>query len=69
MSQFGMQMAGGRPRRGSTADVYTALMAVACVFLVAALVVMFQAGAKVGKGGSAFALQEKGRIELKAEGR
>ncbi|MDX2131359.1 MAG: hypothetical protein SFY69_04835 [Planctomycetota bacterium] len=65
MSQFGMQMAGGRVRRGNSPDVYTALMVVACVFLVAALVVMFQAGGKVGKGGSPFGLQQKGQIDLK----
>ncbi|CAG1007388.1 hypothetical protein PHYC_03425 [Phycisphaerales bacterium] len=65
MSQFGMQMAGGRAgRRAAFPDVYTALAVVACVFLVAALAVMFSAGSKVGKDGSPFGLQEPGKIVL-----
>lgn len=65
MSQFGMQMTGGRVRRAASPDVYTALAVVAAIFLVVALVVMFTAGGKVGKGGSPFSLQETGKIELK----
>lgn len=67
MSQFGMQMSGGRMgRRAAYPDVYTGLAVVACVFLIAAIVVMFSAGGKVGKGGSPFGLQsdEPGKIEL-----
>ncbi|GJQ30708.1 MAG: hypothetical protein HBSAPP03_25920 [Phycisphaerae bacterium] len=64
MSQFGMQMAGGRVRRAASPDVYTALAVVATIFLVAALVVMFNAGSRVGKGGSPFGLQDAKRIEL-----
>jgi hypothetical protein len=50
-------------RRGANADVYTGLAAVAVIFLIAAVVVMFQAASKVGKG-SPIGLQEPGKIEL-----
>jgi hypothetical protein len=66
MSQFGMQLPGGRLKRGASPDVYTALAAMAVVFLLAAIAVMFVAGKKVGKDGSPFALQEEGRIVLPA---
>jgi len=65
MSQFGMQSA--RARRFASPDVYTALAVVACVFLAAACGVMFVAAGKVGKGGSAFSLQDAKAIDLKAE--
>lgn len=66
MSQFGMQLPGGRLRRGASPDVYTALAALAVVFLIAACVTMFFAGQKVGKDGSPFGLQEAGpgKIQL-----
>lgn len=64
MSQFGMQMAGGRVRRAASPDVYTALVLVATIFLAAALVVMFSAGGKVGKDGSPFGLQDAKNIQL-----
>ncbi len=64
MSQFGMQMAGGRAKRSATPDVFTALAVVACVFLVAALAVMFQAAAKVGVDGSPIGLQDPKSIKL-----
>lgn len=66
MSQFGLQMPGGQRRRGSSLDVYGALAFVAVVFLLVACVVMFRAGQVVGPDGSAFGLQEKGQIKLKA---
>jgi hypothetical protein len=65
MSQFGMQMPGGRMRRGATPDVYTGLMALAVVALVAACAMVYMQGAKVGKDGSAIGLQEPDRIALK----
>jgi hypothetical protein len=68
MSQFGMQMPAGR-KRAASPDVYTGLAVIATVFLAAATAVMWQAGAKVGKGGSPIALQESGRIELPALGK
>ncbi|MCC7389400.1 MAG: hypothetical protein IT431_11595 [Phycisphaerales bacterium] len=65
MSQFGMQMPGGRMRRGATPDVYTGLMALAVVALLAACAMVYMQGAKVGKDGSAIGLQEPDRIALK----
>lgn len=66
MSQFGMQMPGARLRRGATPDVYTGLAVIATAFMIGAAVVMYGAATKVGKGGSAFELQEPGKIELKS---
>lgn len=66
MSQFGMQVPGGRVRRSASADVYTALAAVAVIFLVAAVVVMYFAGSKVGKDGSPIGLQDPTSIKLPA---
>ena len=63
MSQFGMQVPGGRIKRGATADVYTAMAAVMIVFLLAAVVVMFQAASKVGKV-TPIGLQDPAKIEL-----
>lgn len=64
MSQFGMQMPGGRVRRGSSPDVYTGLMALAVAALLAACIVVFLQGAKVGVDGSAIGLQEPNSIRL-----
>jgi hypothetical protein len=63
MSQFGMQVPGGRIKRGANADVYTGLAAVAVVFLIAAVAVMFRAASKVGKD-SPIGLQTPGQIVL-----
>ncbi|KAA0215810.1 MAG: hypothetical protein DYG94_06540 [Leptolyngbya sp. PLA3] len=65
MSQFGMQMPGGRQSRGPVPDVYTALMFVAVVALAAACAVLWINASKVGANGSPFELQEQGRIQLK----
>jgi hypothetical protein len=64
MSQFGMQLPGGRVKRGASPDVFTALAGLAVVFLAAACIVVFTAGSKVGKDGSAFSLQDKDKIVL-----
>lgn len=66
MSQFGMQVPGGRIKRGASADVYTGLAAVAVLFLIAAVVVMFGAAKKVGKGENPIGLQESAHIQLPA---
>jgi hypothetical protein len=63
MNQMGMQMPGGKSRRGAGVDVYTALMFVATMCLLAACGFVFVQGAKVGPAGSAFKLQGD-RIEL-----
>ncbi len=65
MSQFGMQMPGGRAKRSASMDIYTALGFAAVAFLVVASVMMWQAAAKVGKGGAPFELQKAGAIETK----
>ncbi len=66
MSQFGMQMPGGRQNRGSSPDVYTALMFVSVVALGVACAIMWVAASKVGVDKSPFGLQDKGRITLQA---
>lgn len=69
MSQFGMQMPAARGKRASGPDAFTALAFAACVFLIAAIAVVFVQGAKVGKGGSAFSLQDPKNIVLPDRGR
>lgn len=64
MSQFGMQMPGGRQSRSANPDVYTALMFLAVVALAAACAVLWIQASKVGADGSPFQLQEEGRISL-----
>ena len=63
MSQFGMQMPGGKAKRGSTLDVYTVLAFLAVVALAAACVVMYFAAMKVAPAdaGHPFAVHEKGQ--------
>ena len=64
MNQFGMQMPGGRTRKASGPDVYTGLLAVSVVALLAASGVVFVLGGTLGKGGSAIALKEPGNVQL-----
>ena len=64
MSQFGMQMPGGRVQRGASPDVYTGLMALAVVALLAACVMVFMQGAKLGTNNSAIGLQDPDNIRL-----
>lgn len=64
MSQFGMQMPGGRQSRSAVPDVYTALMFLAVVALGAACAILWIQASKVGPDGSPFKLQEDGRITL-----
>lgn len=65
MNQMGMQMPGGKGRRGSNPDVFTALLFLATVMLLAACVMVYMQGTKIGPKGSAFGIQEEGRIEFK----
>ncbi|MBY0307688.1 MAG: hypothetical protein K2Q09_03010 [Phycisphaerales bacterium] len=58
MSQMGMNLPGAARRRGATMDIYTGLLFVAVVALIAACAVVFVNGSRIGKGGSAFGLQE-----------
>ena len=68
MSQFGMQMPGGRSKRGASIDVYTFLAFASVVFLATACVFMWIAASKVVPDGSPFAKQEAGRISLPKRG-
>ncbi len=67
MSQFGMQMPGGRQSRGSAPDVYTALMFVGIVSMLVAVGLLWVAGSKVAPDGNPLKLQEEGRISLQDE--
>lgn len=69
MTQFKMQMPGGRARRYAGPDVYTALAFVAVAFLIAACIIMWQAGMKVAPQGasSPFDMQTAGSIKIKKE--
>ncbi|MFI4897071.1 MAG: hypothetical protein ACIARR_04520 [Phycisphaerales bacterium JB059] len=65
MSQFGMQMPGGRQSRGSSPDVYTALMFVGIVSMLIAVAMLWIAGSKVSPTGNPFDIQAKdGAIKL-----
>ena len=64
MSQFGMQMPGGRAQRGATPDVYTGLMALAVAALLAACILVFLQGSKLGADNSAIGLQDPNNIRL-----
>lgn len=65
MNQMGMQMPGGKVRRGSNPDVFTALLFLATILLLAACVMVYMQGSKIGPDGSAFGIQEEGSIKLK----
>ena len=56
MSQFGMQMPGGRARRTASMDVYTGLLFCAVLGLAVASGFMWKAATSVAPGGSAFQL-------------
>jgi hypothetical protein len=59
MSQFGMQMPAGQLQRGATMNVYTGLLFVAVVALLAASVFVFMQGQMIGPDGNAFGTYEK----------
>ncbi len=58
MSQMGMNLPGATRRRTASMDIYTGLLFVAVVALIAACAVVFINGAILGKGGNAFGLQD-----------
>jgi len=64
MSQFGMQMPGGRARRGSSPDVFAGLAALAVIFMSVACFVMYKASIKVSPDGSPFSLQQPKAIKF-----
>ena len=64
MSQFGMQMPGGRQRQGASPDVFTALLFIALVALGFACYLMWQAASAVGPDGDPFRAQTEGQVRL-----
>jgi len=65
MSNFGMQMPGGARSRGPGPDVYTALMCVGAVCMIAAVVMLYLAGTKVSPDGQPWKIQEKGANQIR----
>ncbi|MFT5424793.1 MAG: hypothetical protein ACI89L_002595 [Phycisphaerales bacterium] len=65
MSQFGMQMPGGRGRSGPTPDVFTALMFLASIAMLVACGVLYWANTKVAPTGNPFSVQQAGEIKFK----
>ncbi len=65
MSQFGMQMPGGRARRTASMNVYTGLLFVTIIALGVACGFMWIAASKVGVNGNPFELQKAGQVQLK----
>ncbi len=61
MSQFGMQMPGGRQSRGSAPDADTALVLVGIVSVIAAVGMLWTAGSKASPNGNPLELQAKDR--------
>ncbi len=66
MSQFGMQMPGGRQNKGAGPDVYTALMFLGVVAMGVAVAMLWIAGSKVAPEGNPLKIQDPNRIELKS---
>ena len=65
MSQFGMQMPGGRGRRSASMNVYTGLLFCAVVALAVGCGFMWMAATKVSANPSnPFELQKPGKITL-----
>lgn len=59
MSQFGMQMPSGQLQRGPTMNVYTGLLLLAVLALLAAIVFLAAfAGPKIGPEGSPFGIHK-----------
>jgi len=61
MSQFGMQMPGGRAKSTPTLNVYTGLLFLAVAALATATAIVWIQGGKVGPDGNALALHEEGQ--------
>ncbi len=66
MSQFGMQMPGGRQNKGATPDVYTALMFVGVVAMAVAVGMLWVAGTKISPDGNPLKIQEPHKIKFKS---
>lgn len=59
MSQFGMQMPGGRQSSGPTPDVYTGMMFLAVVSMIVACAMLWVAGSKISPDGMPLSLQSE----------
>ena len=68
MAQFGMQMPGGRGARSAGPDVYTAMMFIGMVGMLAAVVLLWLAASKVSPSGSPLDVQEPGAGKIKMGG-
>lgn len=64
MSQFGMQMPGGRAARRAGPDVYTVLLVIATLMLGTACAVVGLSATKVAPDGNILQLQDENRISL-----
>jgi hypothetical protein len=60
MSQYGMQMPGGMQSRGPSMSVYTGLLLIAVVCMVAACAVAYTAAARVAPKGDVFSVHLPG---------
>lgn len=67
MSQFGMQMPGGRQNRGASPDVYTALMFLGVAAMAVAVGMLWIAGSKVSPDGMPLSVQDANKIVLKSK--
>jgi hypothetical protein len=67
MSQFGMQMPGGRLKRSASMNVYTGLLFCTVLALAVASGFMWMAASKVGVDNSPFQLQQPGKIKLSSQ--
>lgn len=59
MSQFGMQMPGGRLKRTASMNIYTGLMFLAVIALLAACGFMWVAGTSIGPDGNPLGVHDK----------
>lgn len=66
MSQFGMQMPGGRMKRTASMNVYTGLLFLAVIAMAVASGFMWRAASMVGVNGNPFDMQRSGAIVLQA---
>lgn len=64
MSQFGMQMPGARTKRAASINVYTGLLFVGVVALLAACAMAYINGAKIAPDGQPWKIHDEGRITL-----
>lgn len=58
MSQYGMQMPGGRRRGGSSPDVYTGLLFLSVAALAAACLVLYFSGKAVAPAGNPLSMHD-----------